>query len=290
MKRCLACQTAYETALAACPSCGAAPATIDGFRAYAPALAQASQGFKEVFFEGLARIEADSFWFRGRNRLIIWALQRSCPPALSFLEIGCGTGYVISGVAEAFPHATLKGSEIFTRGLAFAKQRLPDSELFQMDARAIPYRGEFDAIGAFDVLEHIAEDEHVLAEVHSALKPGGVLLASVPQHPWLWSRTDDWACHVRRYQRGELERKARAAGFTVLLSTSFVTTLLPAMLASRLVQRHAPAAEFDPIAEFKIPSALNGLFYGCLLAELQAIRLGVRLPVGGSRFLVARRG
>ena len=104
----------------------------------------------------------------------------------------------------------------------------------QMDARNIPFVDEFDAIGAFDVLEHIEEDEQVLAQMHDALNHADVVLLTVPQHAWLWSLVDDYSCHVRRYSAKELHGKVRVAGFEILLSTSFVSSLLPIMLASRL--------------------------------------------------------
>src|SRR4030095_11666933 len=150
--------------------------------------------------------------------------------AKTFLEIGCGTGFVLSGVKEALPSLTLAGSEIFSEGLGFAAQRLPDVDLFQMDARRIPFREEFDVIGAFDVLEHIQEDEAVLTQMYAATKKGGGILITVPHHPFLWSGSDEFARHARRYKTRELCDKVRRAGFHVLRVTSFVSVLLPALI------------------------------------------------------------
>lgn len=205
------------------------------------------------------------------------------------LEIGCGTGFVLSALAKRFPDARFTGSEVFTRGLHFAAQRVPTARLCQMDARRIGHRDEFDVIGAFDVLEHIAEDTIVLEQIHEALMPGGILILTVPQHPWLWSHSDDYACHEQRYTEAELTRKTRAAGFETVLSTSFVTLLLPAMLLSRLLQRRAAPKDFDPSAEFRLHPVLNRLFHAVMQVELLLIRAGLTLPVGGSRLVVARK-
>lgn len=105
-----------------------------------------------------------------------------------------------------------------------------------MDATAIPFVGEFDVFGAFDVLEHVEEDEQVLIQMRDALKPRGVMLLTVPQHAWLWSPVAD-SCHVRRYAAKELQVKVKAAGFEIVRSTSFVFSVLPAMFASRMAQR-----------------------------------------------------
>ena len=146
----------------------------------------------------------------------------------------CGTAYVLSGVAKKFPQAALNGSEIFLAGLGFAAARLPGAKFMQMDARVIPFDNEFDVVGAFDVIEHIKEDEQVLSQIHASLKPAGLMLLTVPQHAWLWSAADEYACHERRYAASDLHLKVKAAGFQLMRSTSFVSVLLPAMMASRL--------------------------------------------------------
>ncbi|HUN82618.1 MAG TPA: class I SAM-dependent methyltransferase [Phycisphaerae bacterium] len=237
----------------------------------------------------MARLEEANFWFRSRNRLIVWAIASYCSELNSFLEIGCGTGYVLSGISAAFPEATLQGSEIFTAGLDFAASRLPSVKFMQMDARRLPFHQEFDAIGAFDVLEHIAEDELVLASIRDALRPGGAAFLTVPQHPWLWSNADKYAQHIRRYRSACLHRKIEIAGFQILRSTSFVTLLLPAMIASRFVSRARRVEKFDPSAEFLIPPVVNTVFYRLLSAELAVIRQGINFPVGGSRLIVAKK-
>lgn len=288
MKRCLACGNTYLSSMPTCSVCGVKPDIQGGFPAYAPDLAQEGGGFKTAYFADLASLEAGHFWFRARNRLIIWALGKYCPEFQSFLEIGCGTGYVLSGIANTFPRAKLHGSELFTAGLNFAAARLPTIELMQMDARHIPFIDEFDAIGVFDVLEHIKEDECVLFQMREALKPHGVMLLTVPQHAWLWSPVDNYACHVRRYSAKELHAKIEGANFEILRSTSFVSGLLPAMWISRLAQKSS-AEEIDAMAEYKISPWLNRLLEIIMGVEIYMIRNGVNFPLGGSRLIIARR-
>lgn len=284
---CPRCGQAWAVVDPACPQCRFAPAQIDGFLAWAPALSDAGGGFQADYFEPLVALEQGNFWFRSRNRLILWAIERYFPRFTSMLEIGCGTGYVLSGIAARFPAARLTASEVFAAGLKVAARRNPSVEFVQMDARAIPYRDEFDLAGAFDVLEHIEQDEQVLAQLHAALRPGGGLLLAVPQHPALWSAADDYAHHVRRYRAAELHAKLQRAGFRILRSTSFVSLLLPMMLASR--RRSRTAEKFDPQAEFRIPPLLNRALESVLTLERTGIRAGIGWPVGGSRLVVARK-
>jgi SAM-dependent methyltransferase len=270
-----------------CPLCGFVPARVDGFTAWAPELAKYNDGFPEESFEGLARVEAGNFWFRARNAIVLWALRKYFPDFQSLLEVGCGTGFVLSGIAQAFPRVRTAGSEVYTAGLAFAAKRLPGVELLQMDARKLPYEAEFDVVAAFDVIEHILEDDLVLQNLYRAVKPGGGCLITVPQHQWLWSPVDEAACHQRRYTRTELHAKVAAAGFRIVRSTSFVTLLLPLMLASRLAARRSGQAGGSEALAFN--PVLDRVLEAVMRVEHLLIRSGVSLPIGGSRLVVLRR-
>jgi SAM-dependent methyltransferase len=273
-----------------CEDCGSKPAIVQGFTAFAPTLASTSTGFRKEYFADLAELEAGSFWFRARSALIIWAMKRYFPESRRFLEIGCGTGYVLSGIHAAFPQTKLTGSEIFTAGLDFAAARVPGASFYQMDARGIPFRDEFDVIGAFDVIEHIDDDDAVIAEVRRALRPGGGFVVSVPQHPALWSPQDEHAHHVRRYVGRDLRRKVEAAGFEVVRMTSFVSLLLPMMFASRLRMRGGgPNGDFDAIDAVRLPRLLNKALEAVMAVERAMIERGVSFPAGGSLLLVARK-
>jgi len=290
VKVCAACGSARTDDAWRCADCGDRPEVIDGVTAFAPALALSGAGFREDYFPALAAIEAGSFWFRARSALIIWAMQRYAQDPRSFLEIGCGTGFVLSGVRAAFPSVELSASEVFTAGLAFAAARVPSARFYQMDARSIPFRDEFDVIGAFDVLEHIEEDEAVIAAVARALRPGGSFLITVPQHPALWSAQDEHAFHARRYVAGDLRRKLETAGFEVDRMTSFVTLLLPMMFVSRRrMRREQAGSEFDAIDAVRLPRAVNAVLEAVMAVERALIRLGVSFPVGGSLLVLARK-
>jgi SAM-dependent methyltransferase len=180
------------------------------------------------------------------------------------------------------------GSELHPSGLANARKRLPSAvEFVQMDARHIPALDVFDLTGAFDVIEHIADDEGVLHGMRAATRTGGGTIIAVPQHPWLWSRADDVAHHQRRYRRGELEEKLRRNGFEVLFSTSFTALLLPLMAVSRLKAR---GTENDDsfLGEFRLNRHVNNLFIAILRAEIRMTLAGWRWPAGGSRIVVGR--
>ena len=287
MKRCLACEALFEGADWTCPKCGYQPALRDEIYKFTDGPPDADGGFKPEYFARLARIEEGNFWFRARNELIQWALHNYFPDAKSFFEVGCGTGFVLAGIHQKFPRIRLAGSEIFADGLAIAKARVANAELYQMDARRISFEREFDAVGAFDVLEHIIEDENVLVQMFDAVRSGGGLLLTVPQHAFLWSASDQHAMHQRRYNRAELRTKVESAGFRIERITSFNSLLLPLMIWSRL--RRKRNHEFQPWREFELGHALNKALESILKIERMIIRTGASFPAGGSLLLVGRK-
>ena len=244
------------------------------------------QPFPEEAFDYLASAESRHWWFLSRNQIITWVLKAKARRLANFLEVGCGTGFVINGIANAFPTLELEASEYFEEGLVFARQRLPQCRFRQLDATAMAEQNAYDCIGSFDVIEHIDADECVLSNFNQALCPDGFLLLTVPQHPWLWSSADDYAHHVRRYTVQELRRKVLQAGFRIEYCTSFVFLLLPLMALQRLSSRNQ---NYNPDDEFKINSVLNAALYLVMQLELTLLRLGLRFPAGGSLLLLARK-
>ena len=87
------------------------------------------------------------------------------------------------------------------------------------DAHQLPFPdGTFDAVILSEVLEHIPDDRHAIAEVARILRPGGTLAVTVPR--W-WPERVCWALsdayheveggHIRIYRRRELLSRLRAA-------------------------------------------------------------------------------
>jgi SAM-dependent methyltransferase len=235
-------------------------------------------------FARLAEIEERSFWFRARNRLIVDVAREVTRPGDRALEVGCGTGYVLRALAHDCG-LRVTGDELFDEALAYARRRVPEAELTRVDVLDMRYEGCFDLVGAFDVLEHIGDDVGALRAMRRAVRPGGFILLTVPQHPWLWSGADAGARHERRYRRSELVERVVRAGLVPLRVTSFVSSLLPLMALARL----APQRRRDPLAGLVVPAPLSRLFEWLLGAELALIRRGVSLPAGGSLLVLAQR-
>jgi SAM-dependent methyltransferase len=283
MKKCLGCAALFVSTSWVCPSCGRQPITTAGIPVFAPELAGGDGTDATYAFDAFVRVEASHFWFRSRAALINRMMRAHFPAARSILEVGCGAGGVLVAIQQENPRAKLTGSELLVQGLQRAKRRLPDVDFVQMDARRIPFDREFDVIGAFDVIEHIDDDRFVLDQLRTALVPGGGVIVTVPQHPWLWSRYDEVSHHRRRYTRAELVTKLESAGLRPLRLTSFMSFAVPLVIATR-VSRQTVDLEREVAVP---PRAVNSSLLRLADLERALISAGVSLPFGSSLLAVA---
>lgn len=287
---CLACGRFTPAWTWRCEACDFEPPVVDGVRQLVAGADDESQpGYDEEFFEPVAASERGHWWFESRSRLIVWALARFATPLRRYLEVGCGTGFVLQKVGAAFPDAKVSGAEYFARAFAHVTDNVPNAELVRLDARRIPFKGAFDAVGAFDVLEHIADDRGVLAQLHDALRPGGTLVITVPQHRWLWTAYDALSHHERRYERRHLRERISEAGFNDVLITSFVSLLLPLMALDRLRGTFGNGEALEVRDVLRVHPLVNRVLETVMRLEFALIRRGVRFPSGGSLLVVARR-
>jgi len=287
MRLCVNCSVKFDATGWTCPACGFAPSVVDGVPILAPALAGGNASDATYAYDEVFAAESQHFWFINRNELIAWAIARYFPEVRSFFDMGCGTGGLVKALHRALPSVHLAAGDAHVSGLAFARLQAPDVSFVQLDIRQLPYDGEFDVIGVFDVLEHLDDDELALRELHRAIAPRGGLIVTVPQHRFLWSALDDHSRHRRRYARRDLCEKLVSAGYTIERVTSFMTLTLPAQFASRL--RQQDRATLDASAELRSNPVLNRLFGRMCAVERIAIAAGVSFPVGGSLLVVARK-
>ncbi|MCH9698202.1 MAG: class I SAM-dependent methyltransferase [Gammaproteobacteria bacterium] len=291
MTVCPDCDTEIDLVAYRCEKCCVCINQVEGFRLFDPQLADQNDGFLAESFEGLADVETGNFWFESRSYLINSFIEKYVEVKGDFLEVGVGTGFVLSRLIKHTSFQSYAGSDLHLSGLKKAKSTLPEGVfLVQFDARRAPYSSEFNAVGMFDCLEHIQEDSDVIRRMHKALTEKGYFILTVPQHPFLWSESDRVACHKRRYRVGELEKKLIENGYEIVRSTSFVTLLSPLMFANALYRRYFPKKAECYIADgLVIPDIINSIFMIVMSIERGLINLGLNLPFGGSRLIVARK-
>jgi SAM-dependent methyltransferase len=111
-----------------------------------------------------------------------WGRARRWIPADAalVLDVGAAFGYGTAALAARSRHRVI-GVERDPAHIAAARARFPWLELLHGSAESLPFPdASVDAVTLLDVLEHVADPAGVLDEAHRVLKPGGVLVVSVP--------------------------------------------------------------------------------------------------------------
>lgn len=138
------------------------------------------------------------------RRARVLSMVSRLPPG-KLVEVGCGAGSLLHELARANWEAV--GIETSERARCIAESIASTGEGKQtiVDRPDPAWNGDRDLVCAFDVLEHIENDDMALLEWSKWLRPGGYLCISVPAHRKRWSAGDEWAGHWRRYDRRDIE-------------------------------------------------------------------------------------
>ena len=180
---------------------------------------QSTMGFplmERAVYEAMAEHDERHWWYRARREVVAALIRRKVTPPkdAQLLEIGCGTGHNLAMLGEFGAVDALEVDEV-ARGIA--EERLGHEVLSAPlpELVGVP-DGHYDMVAAFDVIEHIPDDEAALEGIARVLKPGGKLVMTVPAHQWMWSAHDVVNHHQRRYSKATPEaadrRLAAAAG------------------------------------------------------------------------------
>jgi SAM-dependent methyltransferase len=139
---------------------------------------------------------------------------RSAGPGKKVLNVGAGQGTFTKRLLASGFEVT--STDLSDAAVDVLRERVGGS-VMKADATALPFEdGSYDAVVFGEVLEHLADDALALREARRVLVPDGVLALSVPRNPAWFSRSDEWAGHVRRYLRGPLVELVERSGFSVL--------------------------------------------------------------------------
>jgi SAM-dependent methyltransferase len=239
------------------------------------------------YFDVMADHVDGHWWYEARRALLADVLAPLLAPGAVAVDVGCGAGGSL-GVLRALGAGTILGTDLVPEALSHAARRVGDAHLAASRAERLPLRsGIADVLISLDVIEHLDDDGLAVAEYLRALRPGGILVVSVPAYPELWSSHDEWAGHRRRYRRETLLAVLAGAGFEVEQATYFFSFLVPpAVLLRRTPLRHLSSGNDEDAASSPLVSRVFG---AAARAERAVLRRARKLPVGLSLLAVSRR-
>ncbi len=191
------------------------------------------------------------WWYRGRRVVTRWLIRRAGAPLGGLvLDFGCGTGHMGPVLAQ-FGEVTGVDSDPAAFDVGRYKDYSRVVVASDLDDPAFP-DGPFALIALLDVLEHVENDQALLAGLARHLAPSGQIVASVPLWPELFCEADRLAGHYRRYTPSSFLQLARSSGLEVVASTGYVVALLP---IARLQRRRVIAGAAGATEEFRVPWA-----------------------------------
>jgi SAM-dependent methyltransferase len=131
-----------------------------------------------------------------------------------------------------------------------------------------------------DVLEHLPDPLHTLRRAVALLSDEGILLATVPAFPVLWTRHDELNEHRTRYTKGTFRELLEEGNCRVEILQYFFAWTFPAKLAVRAVEGLSRPKADSPGLPNVPPRPINRALYW--LSRLEQTYLGGAAPVGSS--------
>ncbi|MBR58986.1 MAG: hypothetical protein CMH54_13335 [Myxococcales bacterium] len=242
----------------------------------------------------MAAVMDRHFWFRGTRRVILnWANDAvgGGLEKLRVADVGCGPGTTLSWLSHL---PRIVGIDRAALCLELARERAPNAELIQANAEELPLKDQqFDLIFCLDILEHLEHPEKAVEELYRILKPGGILISTVPAWQFLWSEHDVALGHHRRYRKKAFKNLLQGGGFEVPRISYYNFFLFPPIASVRVAQRligSKTVEEGDAASsDVKVmPRAINGLLESVLGGERHLLR-HINLPFGVSLIATGQR-
>ena len=238
---------------------------------------------ERAVYQQMAELDERHWWYRARREILAELVRREAapPPKARILEIGCGTGH---NLAMLSGFGRVDALELDDEARAVAEKRLGRKAMRAPLPELAGVKGRhYDLIGAFDVIEHIDDDNAAVASIEARLKPGGRFIMTVPAHQWMWSAHDVVNHHKRRYSKRALRRLIEGSPLKLERIGYFNSLLFPLAIADRLASKLRGKED----ADLKLPPApLNAALERVFAAERHLVGR-LPLPPGLSLFAVA---
>jgi SAM-dependent methyltransferase len=240
-------------------------------------------------YDELYRVEQTHWWFRAR-RHIVWSLVRryvggGANRRLNVCELGCGTGGNLAAIADEHD---IVGVECSPYAMAHAQKSLGSRIRYGSLPNEIDLPpSSFDVVLMTDVLEHFDNYAGSACSALGLVRPGGIVVATVPAYQWLYARRDMHHHHRRRYGKRRFEELWKTPGAqTVFVSHYNALLFLPAAivrLTSKILPTHREAGDLS------LPSrSINDLLAQVMRCETNLLGR-LPLPFGLSLIAVIRK-
>jgi 2-polyprenyl-3-methyl-5-hydroxy-6-metoxy-1,4-benzoquinol methylase len=194
-----------------------------------PAEVSMSDGYYQI-------ATTDHFWVSRRFEVLQSLGNGVVSGAGEIAEVGCGHGLLQRQIEDKYGKR-VTGFDLNEYGLKHNVSRTSRVCCYDIHQRNEEFRGKFDLILLFDVLEHISDEDSFLDALLFHLAPEGKLVIHVPAGQWAFSEYDIAAGHVRRYSLDDLRAVAKRNSLEIQDWTWWGLPLVPALAVRKLLVR-----------------------------------------------------
>ncbi|MBM3703068.1 MAG: class I SAM-dependent methyltransferase, partial [Actinobacteria bacterium] len=237
-------------------------------------------------------LEDQSIWFKHRNDCIALVISQY-PPTGPILDVGGGNGFVAKRLIEEGNEVSLLEPGPVGAFNAKHQRNIPEVILSSLEQVDFP-EGSINAIGCFDVIEHIKDDLSFVNKIHNLLKPKGMFYATLPAHQFLWSYHDICpSTHQRRYNK-EIICKLLSKRFDLIFySYIFKPLFLPTFIFRRIpycINYHKQSKNLsEEFGHTAGGGLINNILKNLLKNELYKLKSGKKINLGTSCIFAAKK-
>jgi ubiquinone/menaquinone biosynthesis C-methylase UbiE len=234
----------------------------------------------KLFYE----LEDHHWWSIGIRRIQLHFVRKYLSVLNpTILDIGCGPGATLNELSKI---GKTVGIDVSKYVLQLARSRGIKNVRYGNATKLSFANNSFNCVTAFDMLEHVKNDDTALQEIYRVLKTKGVVVLTSPAFMWLYDDHDRLNHHYRRYSRSELLKKAYRVGFKIRYISYCNSFLFPLIVGvkyyNRLVKRQGKFNNEDT------PEPLNSILKFIFSSEIYFLD-AVRFPFGLSILAVLEK-
>ena len=237
-----------------------------------------------TYYEQYYDFERNHWWFKARfsilQQYILKNIYQGIP--LKILNIGVATG---ATTQMLMTFGSVTSIEYEKSCIDFVEEKLP-FEVQEGSILNLYFQDQyFDLVCAFDVIEHVEDDQLAVREMYRVCKPSGNCLITVPAFMHLWSEHDLINHHFRRYTYRGLN--SILIDLNPIYISYYNMLLYPFILTARVISRIVHKSAHDnklksDFEKFTPGSFIDSILYKVFISESFWLSKRIKLPVGVS--------
>lgn len=175
---------------------------------------------------GLEAVDLSPFYFNSLR--LKYALAALEGVSGRLLEVGSGAGAFVRAIKLQRPDLEIIGSDIDSKLVKLAQKLDNEGDYKQADVNKLPFKDRsFEAVVAFDVIEHLESPGRAFSEINRVLKRGGVFHAAIPLEGYLFTLhglllklgikpKEKYAGHIQQFSLADIKDIFKQSGFSNL--------------------------------------------------------------------------